>query len=154
MFSLLCFTVFLILFWFNFKMFLVMQHSLWDLSFPARGWTRPSALKAWSSNHWTAKEVPVFNFIMFLLRVFFSSFLHGDIHRVAKSQTQLNNFHSLTSYKKNCSINICWKAIFYLLSYIGNFSEKQLIIHVWSYFCYLFSVPFINIPNLSQILLC
>ena len=88
MFSLSCFTVFLFLFfffWFAFKIFLVMQHSLWDLSSPTRDWTRSSALEAWSSNHWTPKEFPVLNFIfrlvihfeLFLLRFFFFPFYMG-----------------------------------------------------------------------------
>ena len=89
MFSLLCFAVFLFLFffffWFNFKIFLVIQHSLWDLSSPTRDWTRPSALEAWSSNHWTAKEFPALSFIfrfvihfeLFLLSFFFFCFYMG-----------------------------------------------------------------------------
>ena len=38
--------------------FLVMPHSLWDLSSLTSVDPRPSAVEAWSPNHWTAREVP------------------------------------------------------------------------------------------------
>ena len=41
-----------------------MPHSLCDLSFPTRGWTRgPLAVKARSPNHWTTREFPGFLFL-------------------------------------------------------------------------------------------
>ena len=111
MFSLLYFTVFLFLFfffWFNFKIFLVMQHSLWDLSSPIRNWTRPSTLEAWSSNHWTAKEFPVLNFIfrlvihfeLFLLSFFFFffPFLYGismGLQRLRHKWTTFTHSHPI-----------------------------------------------------------
>ena len=42
-------------------------HSMWDLSSPSRDWTWASAMQVWSSNHWTARGVPVlmFHFVLF-----------------------------------------------------------------------------------------
>ena len=41
-----------------FFFFLAAPHGLRGLSSPTRGQTRPSAVKAWGPNHWTAREFP------------------------------------------------------------------------------------------------
>ena len=38
--------------------FFATLHGLWDLSSPTRDQTQALAVKAWNSNHWTAREFP------------------------------------------------------------------------------------------------
>ena len=44
---------------------LAAPHGSWDLSSPTRDRTRASAVKAQSTNHGTAKELPSFGFLMY-----------------------------------------------------------------------------------------
>ena len=39
-------------------------HGMWDLSSPTRDRTRTPGIGRWSLNYWTAREVPVFSFLM------------------------------------------------------------------------------------------
>ena len=45
--------------------FLAVLRGMWDLSSPTRDQIKPmpTAVEAWSLNHWTAREVPSFPFI-------------------------------------------------------------------------------------------
>ena len=45
-----------------FFFFLAVPHSMQDLSTSARDWTHAPWVEAWSLNHWTAREVPRFEF--------------------------------------------------------------------------------------------
>ena len=48
---------------FFFFFFWAMLNALWDLSSLTRDLTGPSAVKAQSPNHWTAREIPTQHFL-------------------------------------------------------------------------------------------